>query len=225
MRCSLTQTASFRPCRKCSVSSINRVVRWMVFVMWNSVCYLHQGRYGFVVVCLLATMCKISKRICKKFSGKVGSGPVNKWLNFWRSWTDLRDGGTYIATLVWRGLAEVFAVPVLLVMLMTLSHQLWFVAVYQQYAPGAQLLYFVMSGLLFTARVTWCCFVAQPRHPLSSCVHLMSLVGSDSRPSVSAFMTSVVWRTNEMPRRWHIPDVKSSDGNLKSQSYSKISNL
>ena len=33
-------------------------------------------------VCLLATSCKTSKRICMKFSGKVGNGPVNNCLNF-----------------------------------------------------------------------------------------------------------------------------------------------
>jgi len=33
-------------------------------------------------VCLLATLRKTSERICTKFSGKVGNGPVNKWLNF-----------------------------------------------------------------------------------------------------------------------------------------------
>jgi len=34
-----------------------------------------------LLVCLLATMRKISKRICMKFSGKVVNGPMNTWLN------------------------------------------------------------------------------------------------------------------------------------------------
>ena len=33
-------------------------------------------------VCLLATLRKTSEWIYMKFSGKVGNGPVNKWLNF-----------------------------------------------------------------------------------------------------------------------------------------------
>jgi len=46
-----------------------------------------------------------------KFSGKVGNGPVNKWLNF--------DGepDPRIAKLVRRGLAEVYTEPVLLVII------------------------------------------------------------------------------------------------------------
>jgi len=46
--------------------------------------YLRHGGYVFVVVCLFACqqLCaKTSKRICMKFSGKVGNGPVNKILN------------------------------------------------------------------------------------------------------------------------------------------------
>jgi len=45
--------------------------------------YLREGGY-FFVVCLLATLCENfqTKRICMKFLGKVGSGPMNKWLNF-----------------------------------------------------------------------------------------------------------------------------------------------
>ena len=33
-------------------------------------------------VCLLATLRKTSEQICMKFSGKVGSGSMNKRLNF-----------------------------------------------------------------------------------------------------------------------------------------------
>jgi len=33
-------------------------------------------------VCLLATLHKTPERICMRFAGKVGNGPVNKWLNF-----------------------------------------------------------------------------------------------------------------------------------------------
>jgi len=41
--------------------------------------YLHQGGYVIIVVCLSVSNCtKTSKRICMKFSGKVGNGPVNK---------------------------------------------------------------------------------------------------------------------------------------------------
>jgi len=37
----------------------------------------------FVSLFVCSQLCaKTSKRICMKFSGKVGSGPVNKWLNF-----------------------------------------------------------------------------------------------------------------------------------------------
>jgi len=45
--------------------------------------YLREGGYVFVV-CLLATLCENfqTKRICMKFLGKVGNGPMNKWLNF-----------------------------------------------------------------------------------------------------------------------------------------------
>jgi len=44
--------------------------------------------YVFVVVCLSVCLFvsnfaqKTSKRICMKFSGTVGNGPMNKWLNF-----------------------------------------------------------------------------------------------------------------------------------------------
>jgi len=61
-------------------------------------------------VCLLATLRKkTSERICMKFSGKVGNGPTNKWLNFGG---DPVHGSEYglrirIATLVRRALAEV----------------------------------------------------------------------------------------------------------------------
>ena len=51
-----------------------------------------------------------SKRICRKFSGKVGNGPMNKWLNF----AGIRIR-IQIATLVRRALAEVCTVAVLLV--------------------------------------------------------------------------------------------------------------
>jgi len=48
--------------------------------------YLLQAEYVIVVVylfvCLLAICAKTSERICMKFSGKVGNGPMNKWLNF-----------------------------------------------------------------------------------------------------------------------------------------------
>jgi len=54
--------------------------------------YLRQGRYVFVVVCLSVylSVCltvsnfaqKTSERICMKFSGKIGNGPMNKRLNF-----------------------------------------------------------------------------------------------------------------------------------------------
>jgi len=51
--------------------------------------YLCQGGYIIVIVCLSVCMfvcqqlcAKTSERICMKFSGTVGSGPMNKWLNF-----------------------------------------------------------------------------------------------------------------------------------------------
>jgi len=36
-------------------------------------------------VCLLQLCTKTSKQICMKYSGKVGNGSVNKWLNFGRN--------------------------------------------------------------------------------------------------------------------------------------------
>jgi len=53
--------------------------------LWLTLCrafYFCQGGHVFVIVCLLATLRKTSKRICMKFSGKVGKEPVNNWLNF-----------------------------------------------------------------------------------------------------------------------------------------------
>ena len=54
--------------------------------------YLRQGGYVFVVVCLCVcvSVCwqlytKASKWICMKFSGKVGSGPVNVIKFWWQS--------------------------------------------------------------------------------------------------------------------------------------------
>jgi len=50
--------------------------------------YLHQGGYVIVVVrlsvCLLAINFaqKLPQRICIKFSGTVGSVPLDKWLHF-----------------------------------------------------------------------------------------------------------------------------------------------
>jgi len=46
--------------------------------------YLRQGGYVFITVCLSVSNFaqKTSQRICMKFSGKVGNGPINKWLNF-----------------------------------------------------------------------------------------------------------------------------------------------
>jgi len=41
--------------------------------------YLRQGNYVFVVVCLFVSL---SEPICIIFSGKVGSGQLNEWLNF-----------------------------------------------------------------------------------------------------------------------------------------------
>ena len=76
-------------------------------------------------VCLLATLRKkTSQQICMKFSGKVGSGPMNKWLNFGgdpyhviriQIWIRIR-----ITTLVRRTLAQVCTVPARLVYIITL---------------------------------------------------------------------------------------------------------
>ena len=49
--------------------------------------YLCQEGYVIVIVCLLfvsllATSRKTCERICVKLSGKVGNGPINKWLSF-----------------------------------------------------------------------------------------------------------------------------------------------
>ena len=44
---------------------------------------LRQRGYAVVVLCVFEQLCaKISKRICMKFSGKVGNGTVSKSLNF-----------------------------------------------------------------------------------------------------------------------------------------------
>jgi len=78
--------------------------------------YFRQGGYVIVVVCLsvcLAT--ETSERICMKFSGKVGNGPMNKMIKFWwRSGSRIRKR-IRIAILVRRALAEVCTAPVLLV--------------------------------------------------------------------------------------------------------------
>jgi len=47
--------------------------------------YLRQEGYVIVIVCLSVCwqLCaKTSERICMKFSGKVGNGPVNEWSKF-----------------------------------------------------------------------------------------------------------------------------------------------
>jgi len=53
-----------------------------MITLQNVAGYLRQGGYVIVVVCLfvclLATLTKTSERICMKFSGKVGKGPLNK---------------------------------------------------------------------------------------------------------------------------------------------------
>jgi len=48
--------------------------------------------------CLSVCLAKTSKRICKKFSGKVGSGPMNKWLNFGGDSDHDRDHDPYCNT-------------------------------------------------------------------------------------------------------------------------------
>jgi len=55
---------------------------------WTSVITFTKEDMYYVIlivclsVCLLATLCKNFERICMKFSGKVGNGPIYKWLNF-----------------------------------------------------------------------------------------------------------------------------------------------
>ena len=44
-------------------------------------CYLCEGAYVIIIVCLSVSTF-VQKLICMKFSGKVCSGPLNKWLNF-----------------------------------------------------------------------------------------------------------------------------------------------
>jgi len=46
-----------------------------------SLYYFCQGGY-VSVICLFFCCAKTSKRICMKFSGKVGNWPLSKWLNF-----------------------------------------------------------------------------------------------------------------------------------------------
>jgi len=92
-------------------------------------------------VCLLATLCKNLERICMNFSGKVGNGPMNNWLNFvgdldhrldtrvvfwirhcWEMWKVVNGQLCIVVlirqmvVLVSRALAEVCTVPVLLVL-------------------------------------------------------------------------------------------------------------
>jgi len=47
----------------------------------ENLCYLHQGGYVIVVVCL-SVCTETHERICMKFSGKVSNRPTNKWLHF-----------------------------------------------------------------------------------------------------------------------------------------------
>jgi len=84
-----------------------------------------QGGYVFIVVCLSVCLSvsnfaqKNSERICMKFSGKVGNGPMNKRLDFGGDPVHIR---IRIATLVRRALAEVCTVPVLLVLITATIH-------------------------------------------------------------------------------------------------------
>ena len=56
--------------------------------------------------CLLATLRKnLDKGICMKFSGKVGNGPVNKWLNFGG---DLDQGSRHRQNTDWYVLSQCF---------------------------------------------------------------------------------------------------------------------
>jgi len=53
-------------------------------MFFRSTFYLLQGGYVLVVVCsfvCLQLCARTSKRISMKFSGMVGNGPMNKWLN------------------------------------------------------------------------------------------------------------------------------------------------
>jgi len=66
-----------------------------------------------------------------KFPGKVGKWANEQMVKFWwRSRTDLPDGGTDIATLVRRALAEVYTVPVLLVITIIIVNQYTFINYY-----------------------------------------------------------------------------------------------
>jgi len=57
---------------------------------------------------------KTYERICMKFTGKVGNGLTNKWLNFGGD-PDHWSGWIQIVTLIRHALVEVCIVPVLLV--------------------------------------------------------------------------------------------------------------
>jgi len=60
---------------------------------------------------------KTFERVCVKFSGKVGNGPVNKRLNFGGDPDHGYGSGPYRETLG-RALANVCTVPVLLIIAM-----------------------------------------------------------------------------------------------------------
>ena len=54
-------------------------VRTSALYMYLDYQYLSSSLFvSLSVVCLLATLRKISRRICMKFTGQVGNGPVNK---------------------------------------------------------------------------------------------------------------------------------------------------
>jgi len=76
-------------CRRVSVEESGVILIccrvWMLESSWTDF-YLRQEGYVFVVVCLFVCLfvswLATSKRICMKFSGKVGNGPLNKCLTY-----------------------------------------------------------------------------------------------------------------------------------------------
>jgi len=109
-----------------------KVLLFSYHICWNMFTYLPPPRRlcfrrcFFLSVCLLATLRKTSKRICMKFSWRVGSDwPMNERLHLGgdpypgaripiririRIWIRI-----HIVTVIRRALAEVCTVPVLLV--------------------------------------------------------------------------------------------------------------
>jgi len=121
--------------------------------------YLRQGCYVFVVVCL--SVCLLAT------SGKNFRTDLHdifregwQWANeqvfkfWWRSRTDSPDGGTDIATLVRRAVAEVCTVPVLLVYVAIICRKQWKIDSLPQITKKRSCVSFIDRHLRWWAWVT-----------------------------------------------------------------------